>query len=1491
MTKRVGGLRRRRALNCAVRFSIEALETRRLLVATGLIDVQFNVTGNANYANAAQVGPVVVGTPGDTWNQIQSPDYFSGSAASPLTGSNLSMLDSGGNTTPVTLSYTAQFATEPAAGPGAPFAGTAYQSLMNAYLAADSQFGGAPTPGNVTFNGLTANGDYILCLYSGADENGRVTTFTVGGIAENTTFDTSQSAFVNGVNYVEFSATADSNGQLVIGFDAAGGADEGDLNGIQLQAVTSDSPINVYPLNNGFESPNLGNNSGDFDTDPTVEGWVFTGGAGILTNGENPQGYSNGYNLSGASDGNSDGTTSTLGQAAYLQIHANGGLAPGMVAQSIPFPAGNAVLTYDDEGRPGQNGGAGAYGPASIDVYLDNQLVGSTTPASTASFGAESVDLGSVTAGYHTLTFVAASTANTDRTSFIDNVAISVDQAATITSPSAVIFPPGVNTRFTVTTTGFPTPALSEDGVLPDGITFVDNGDGTATLSGIPIVGTAGNYSLSLSATNGVSPDATQAFALTVEQTPSSGSFNVSATANIFGAGHSSAPAPGGGSGGVLPPVFTFSPGAGQVITFPSVSGAATITPGEPATGGDGGTILGTNISSFGGLSGIEDDQGLGFLVGVFLDNTEPVDPAPAALNFTGDTGFATLSPLLDQTFFIGDGLTGNGSGSLQTFTVPATATRLFLGFADGNNIQGPPGEYQDNVGSLTVDAELNEISGEYPDLQVQGLNATPSNPVAGQQLTINWNDANTGDGAANGPWSDSIQVVNTTTETTLLDTTQAYSNINIAAGNSAAQSYSFVLPGGIAAVGNLQVIVTVDSNNAVFEYNTSGTGYSNNSASLAVTVAPSNSTSFTSGPDATFVVGSSTSFTVTTTGAPTAAISESSELPSGLAFVDNGDGTATIFGTPASGTSGVYDVTLTADNGVTPDSNQALTLAVDQAPSITSGVSATFTSGTRASFTVNTAGFPAAALTETGVLPSGVTFRDERNGTAILSGTPTEVGTFPLTITAANGISPNADQSFSLTVIQAPGTSAPTITSAASIIFAAGLPGSFTVNASGVPNPSLMETGALPDGITFTDNGDGTASLAGNASLSSAAKFPLMISASNNVGSPFVQSFTLTVEVPTITQSDGVITGDGTDLNDVASISYSDGNVIVTIDALTDTFALSSVTGINIDLGLGNDSITLGAGVPAVNFNGGAGNDSVIANNSAADTLAGGAGDDRIVGGGKGSSLSGNGGNDILAPENRHETVNGGGGNDTVSGAGHDSMRGGAGDDIFLDGGVKKDSINGGAGLNFAQYNPTDVMSNIYEAFDPPAPATPSVNGAVVSSDLSELSADSLVGGTADASGVVSAGVVDGELKVTGTSGPDVISVTLNGAGTKLKVVGNGASAGSFKLSGLTGIHANGGPGADSITIGSTVTLPATLLGNGGADTLVGGDGDNVLIGGAGGDSLVGGAGTNLLVPDGNTSFLTGPAGNDTLDGGTGFSIADFSRRTDALTLSNNGV
>jgi uncharacterized protein (TIGR03382 family) len=76
------------------------------------------------------------------------------------------------------------------------------------------------------------------------------------------------------------------------------------------------------------------------------------------------------------------------------------------------------------------------------------------------------------------------------------------------------------------------------------------------------------------------------------------------------------------------------------------------------------------------------------------------------------------LAPLLHQTFFIGDGLTGTGSGSPQTFLVPDAATHLYLGIVDGSYFVGGPNYYDNNRGDFSVQG------GVVPEPSVLGVAA-----------------------------------------------------------------------------------------------------------------------------------------------------------------------------------------------------------------------------------------------------------------------------------------------------------------------------------------------------------------------------------------------------------------------------------------------------------------------------------------------------------------------------------------------------------------------------------------------------------------------------------------------------------------------------------------------------------------------------------------------------------------------------------------------
>src|SRR5439155_1291299 len=161
-------------------------------------------------------------------------------------------------------------------------------------------------------------------------------------------------------------------------------------------------------------------------------------------------------------------------------------------------------------------------------------------------------------------------------------------------------------------------------------------------------------------------------------------------------------------------------------------------------------------------------------------------------------------------------------------------------------------------------------------------------------------------------------------------------------------------------------------------------------------------------------------------------------------------------------GSAGTYLLTLTAHNGVGSDATRIFFLLVGQGPAITSGKADTFALGQSGSFTITTSGSPAPALAVSGALQSGVTFFDNGNGTATLSGTPAAgtSGTYSLATTAANGVSSRVTQNVTLLV-----KDAPRIISATSTVFAVGSPSTFPVTTYGLPVSTLSESGNLPSG------------------------------------------------------------------------------------------------------------------------------------------------------------------------------------------------------------------------------------------------------------------------------------------------------------------------------------------------------------------------------------------------------------------------------------------
>ena len=186
----------------------------------------------------------------------------------------------------------------------------------------------------------------------------------------------------------------------------------------------------------------------------------------------------------------------------------------------------------------------------------------------------------------------------------------------------------------------------------------------------------------------------------------------------------------------------------------------------------------------------------------------------------------------------------------------------------------------------------------------------------------------------------------------------------------------------------------------------------------------------------------------------------ERRESPAGVAFSDNGNGTGTLSGTTAAGTS---KVTITAANAG-GKTTQTVTVSVKkpgtgQVAAFTSPAALTAAKGSVVAFTVTTAGSPlnSATISHSGTLPGGVTFVALGNGMATIGGIPTGTGVYPMTLTAKNAAG-TATQMFVLTV-----TAAPVITTGTKTTATVGSGFNFLVRTTGWPTPTLAEAGTLP--------------------------------------------------------------------------------------------------------------------------------------------------------------------------------------------------------------------------------------------------------------------------------------------------------------------------------------------------------------------------------------------------------------------------------------------
>jgi large repetitive protein len=889
----------------------------------------------------------------------------------------------------------------------------------------------------------------------------------------------------------------------------------------------------------------------------TGTGGVMTNsGSGVANVTENWWGCNTGPNTTGCET--SSGTNITATPRLVLTATAS----PAHVVHPSTTSTITASLLTDSA--------AAAVSAANLASAFNGLPVSFADPAGDATVGgspgAHSINLSAGTAsiGYQAGTVLGPDNVLATLDNGTATAILEVDEPPTITSANIAHFQTGIAGSFTVTTTGYPAAAITETGSLPSGLTFHDNGNGSATISGTPGAGTGGNYTLSLTAANGYPPNATQTLTVNVVQPPaftsgatatfvigSAGSFSVTTSGfptvatitesgtlpagiNFTDNGNGTATIAGTptGTGNTYPVTLTasngVSPNATQNLTIqvnqpPSI----TLNPVDQTV------QPGTSVSFIAAANGV------------------PTPTVQWQVSTDGGVSFNNVAGATSTTYTFTAALSQNGNQYRAVFTNVAgtattTAATLNVGIPPAFTSADHTSFVVGQAGSFSISttgvpsATLSRTGAQFPAWLTltdngDGTGALTGTPPAGSAGTYQFTLK-----AANGFSPSASQIFTLFVDDSPVITSADHTTFTAGAAGSFAVTTTAGFPTttALSETGSLPSGVTFldngDGTASLAGTPAAGTGgtYSITITATAVggLAAPATQSFtltvlappiITSANHATFSEGSAGSFTVTTTAGNPAAttLTKTGILPSGVSFTDNGDGTATLAGTPSLGSQGVYTITITASNGVAPDATQAFTLSVNAPPQITSLDHATFTVNAAAAFTVTTTGTPTAALSETGSLPPGMTFTDNGDGTATLGGTPTTGGSFPFTITASNGVLPNATQSFTATV-----NASPSITSADHTTFAVGSAGSFTVTTTpGVPvTTTITESGSLPSGVSFTDNGDGTATLAGTPAAGTGGSYPLTFTASNGVLPNSMQTFTLTVtELPSITSAD----------------------------------------------------------------------------------------------------------------------------------------------------------------------------------------------------------------------------------------------------------------------------------------------------------------------------------------------------------------------------------
>ncbi len=373
--------------------------------------------------------------------------------------------------------------------------------------------------------------------------------------------------------------------------------------------------------------------------------------------------------------------------------------------------------------------------------------------------------------------------------------------------------------------------------------------------------------------------------------------------------------------------------------------------------------------------------------------------------------------------------------------------------------------------------------------------------------------------------------------------------------------------------------------------------------------------------------------------------------------------------------------------------------------------------------------------------------------------------------------------------------------------------------------------------------------------------------------------------------------------------------------DVLTNSGVILGSNGVSIDMGDGNDSVTLEEGSQVFGeIRLGAGNDTLTAVDLESDlNIDAGAGNDTVTSGLGDDLIRGGAGNDILDGGEGDDALQGDAGNDRLlGGLGDDFLFGGDGDDTLV-GGEGNDRLDGGAGTDTVDYSgdtdgvTVDLKTGKANGIGVGADTLVGIENVIGGSGndvlIGNAEANAFSGGAGNDRIVI--GVGD---QASGGEGDDTIEIAAGGGNQWIFVAGDagddtvklfGTGAGAVEATDVETLIVEGGSWAvggslsyNAITIksGGTVTSSIGVDGNDRISVEVGGKLSNGLIWNGGGNAVITNAGeikTNGRILD----VAAGSTGSLVIDNLAGGLLSGAITPTGAgasnavITLNNAGV